>query len=46
MAVDYSLYLVTDSTDAILGTRDLVTVVSEAIEGGDVAYLDSILRYS
>src|SRR4051812_42454413 len=33
-AVDYSLYLVTDSTPALLGTRDLVTVVDQAIEGG------------
>jgi len=34
MAVDYSLYLVTDNTPAILGTRDFVTVVREAVEGG------------
>lgn len=34
MHVDYSLYLVTDSTPAILGDRDLVSVVDEAIEGG------------
>lgn len=34
MAVDYSLYLVTDSTQAILGDRDLVTVVRAALEGG------------
>ena len=33
-AVDYSLYLVTDSTPALLGTRDLVSVVDQAIEGG------------
>ena len=32
--VDYSLYLVTDSTPAILGNKDLADVVSEAIEGG------------
>ena len=32
--VDYSLYLVTDSTDAILGSRDLVDVVEEALQGG------------
>ncbi|KAF2497743.1 TMP-TENI-domain-containing protein [Lophium mytilinum] len=32
--VDYSLYLVTDSTAAILGQRDLGYVVSEAILGG------------
>ena len=34
MAVDYSLYLVTDSTKAILGDKDIVNVVREAIEGG------------
>ena len=34
MVVDYSLYLVTDSTPAILGNRDIVTVVAEAIQGG------------
>lgn len=32
--VDYSLYLVTDSTPAILGNRDLVEVVEAAIRGG------------
>jgi hypothetical protein len=32
--VDYSLYLVTDSTDAILGSRDLVDVVEKALQGG------------
>ncbi|KAF2002403.1 TMP-TENI-domain-containing protein [Amniculicola lignicola CBS 123094] len=32
--VDYSLYLVTDSTEAILGKRDLVQVVEQALEGG------------
>jgi thiamine-phosphate diphosphorylase/hydroxyethylthiazole kinase len=32
--VDYTLYLVTDSTPAILGDRDLCHVVSEAILGG------------
>jgi thiamine-phosphate diphosphorylase/hydroxyethylthiazole kinase len=31
---DYSLYLVTDSTPAILGDRDLVQVVEAAVEGG------------
>ena len=35
MAVDYSLYLVTDSTTAILGDRDLVEVVRAAVEGGE-----------
>ena len=34
MAIDYSLYLVTDSTDAVLGDRDLPTVVEAAIQGG------------
>lgn len=34
MAVDYSLYLVTDSTPAILGDKDLVSVVEAAIQGG------------
>ncbi|OCK77099.1 TMP-TENI-domain-containing protein [Lepidopterella palustris CBS 459.81] len=32
--VDYSLYLVTDSTPAVLGDRDLCHVVCEAIQGG------------
>ncbi|QSZ29163.1 hypothetical protein DSL72_003674 [Monilinia vaccinii-corymbosi] len=32
--VDYSLYLVTDATSAILGNRDLVEVVEAAICGG------------
>lgn len=35
MAIDYSLYLVTDSTEAILGHKDLVNVVHQAIEGGE-----------
>ncbi|TKA79354.1 hypothetical protein B0A49_01001 [Cryomyces minteri] len=34
MKADYSLYLVTDSTKAILGDRDLVAVVKAAVEGG------------
>lgn len=34
MSVDYSLYLVTDSTPAILGDRDLETVVNAAVKGG------------
>lgn len=34
MAVDYSLYLVTDSTQAILGDKDLASVVEAAVEGG------------
>lgn len=32
--VDYSLYLVTDSTPSILGDRDLVAVVEDALKGG------------
>jgi hypothetical protein len=32
--VGYSLYLVTDSTEAILGSRDLVDVVEQALLGG------------
>jgi thiamine-phosphate diphosphorylase/hydroxyethylthiazole kinase len=32
--VNYSLYLVTDSTDAILGSRSLVDVVQQALTGG------------
>ena len=43
-AVEYSLYLVTDSTPAILGERDLVEVVEAALEGGVtlVQYRDKI----
>lgn len=33
-AVDYTLYLVTDSTPAILGDKDLVEVVEAACQGG------------
>lgn len=32
--IDYSLYLVTDSTPAILGDRDIVEVVEQALRGG------------
>ncbi|KAL8388609.1 hypothetical protein RB595_009096 [Gaeumannomyces hyphopodioides] len=32
--VDYSLYLVTDSTPAILGGRDICAVVEQALRGG------------
>ncbi|RFU29173.1 hypothetical protein B7463_g7177, partial [Scytalidium lignicola] len=32
--LDYSIYLVTDSTPAILGSRDLVDVVEAALRGG------------
>ncbi|KKY15156.1 putative thiamine biosynthetic bifunctional [Phaeomoniella chlamydospora] len=34
MTFDLSLYLVTDSTPAILGDRDLIRIVDEAIQGG------------
>ncbi len=34
MAVDYALYLVTDSTKPILGDRDLVEIVQAAVKGG------------
>ena len=34
MAVDYTLLLVTDSTPAILGDKDIAQVVEEAIQGG------------
>ena len=34
MAVDYSLYLVTDSTKPVLGDKDLADVVLKAIQGG------------
>lgn len=34
MAINYSLYLVTDSTHAILGDKDLASVVEAAVEGG------------
>jgi len=33
-SADYSLYLVTDSTPAILGNKDLGHVVGAALEGG------------
>ncbi len=32
--VDYSLYLVTDSTPAVLGDKDLISVTKAAVEGG------------
>lgn len=43
-AVDYSLYLVTDSTPAILGERDLAEVVEAALAGGVtiVQYRDKV----
>ncbi|KAG9621888.1 Hydroxyethylthiazole kinase, partial [Aureobasidium melanogenum] len=34
MHVDYSVYLVTDNTPAILGDQDLVDVVRAAVDGG------------
>ena len=34
MSFDYSLYLVTDSTQEILGDKDLIEVVTQALEGG------------
>lgn len=34
MQVDYSVYLVTDNTPAILGDKDIVEVVRAAVEGG------------
>jgi thiamine-phosphate diphosphorylase / hydroxyethylthiazole kinase len=44
-AVDYSLYLVTDSTPGILGSRNLAEVVDAAIRGGVtiVQYRDKTL---
>lgn len=38
--IDYSLYLVTDSTPAILGDKDLISVVDGACQGGT-----SIVQY-
>ncbi|KAF7906956.1 hypothetical protein EAE99_011968 [Botrytis elliptica] len=43
--VDYSLYLVTDSTPAILGDRNLVDVVDAAVRGG-VAIVQYRDKYS
>ncbi|KFG86120.1 putative thiamine biosynthetic bifunctional enzyme [Metarhizium anisopliae] len=34
MTVDYSVYLVTDSTPAILGDKDLISVVEASLRGG------------
>lgn len=36
MHVDYSVYLVTDNTPAILGQNDIVEVVRAAVEGGSI----------
>ena len=33
-SVDYSLYLVTDSSEALLQGRDLPLIVKQAIDGG------------
>ena len=33
-AVDYALYLVTDSTPAILGEKNLADIVEAAVQGG------------
>ena len=33
--VDYSLYLVTNSTPQVLGDKDLVEVVRKAVRGGE-----------
>ncbi|KAK5276685.1 thiamine biosynthetic bifunctional enzyme, partial [Exophiala xenobiotica] len=33
-SIDWSIYLVTDSTAAILGDKDIVQVVEQAIQGG------------
>lgn len=43
-SANYSLYLVTDSTPAILGDRDLVEVVEAALQGGVtlVQYRDKV----
>lgn len=35
MTIDLSLYLVTDSTAAVLGDRDLLAIVEEALKGGE-----------
>lgn len=43
--VDYSLYLVTDSSPEILGFGDLCDVVEEAIKGGKYAKLRE-LKYA
>lgn len=38
--VNYALYLVTDSTPAILGDKDLVAVVKAAVDGGEANQFD------
>ena len=34
MTINYSLYLVTDSTQVVLGDKDLASVVEAAVKGG------------
>jgi hypothetical protein len=41
---DYSVYLVTDSTAAILGDKDLVSVVAAAVRGGKLDSFDGTRR--
>lgn len=43
MEIDYSVYLVTDSTPAILGRSSLEDVVRAAVEGGMRALLKMLL---
>lgn len=38
MTLDLSVYLVTDSTPAILKGRDLCAVVEEAVKGGELFF--------
>jgi len=44
MHVDYSVYLVTDNTPAILGDKDIVEVVRAAVEGGPRTSAVNILQ--
>jgi len=44
MAVNLSLYLVTDSTPAILKGRDLCNVVEESLKGGEFNPLEAMIR--
>ena len=43
MPPNYALYLVTDSTKAILGEKDLAWVVEQAIQGGPATSVLSFL---
>jgi thiamine-phosphate diphosphorylase / hydroxyethylthiazole kinase len=47
MSIDYSLYLVTDSTEALLRGRNLVDVVQAAIKGGntDIPFVANSVTY-